>query len=222
MKDQESTPRRGAAVNVSPVAPGAERERGEAIVTKTKLRMVRNWGVSLSAAVMAALINPAVIGCSAESEESEWAFDDADMDEAISGGYSGQVNEEQVTIFISRPANLQSASPSVDSQFDLDVLRQRSLQCGSRSFVRPAGACISTTSMDFDADVTSSSSVLPSGKFKGRFTVWSSDLSFGRLSFSLGDSRSLNADFEDGEITRWTVSSVEGELEIPLQPVVPL
>lgn len=203
--------RRGGAGNVSPVAPALS-ERGRVIVTKTKLTAVRNWGVSLGVAAMAALINPAVIGCSAESE-TEWQFDDNDMDAAISGTYDGELNGAPVSVRIKRPTAPASAAPEITvHDLDLGGLQRRSLQCESRSFVRSAGACAPSTSMDFDAEVVSSAGELANGTYNGGFTVWSSELSSGWISFSLGESRSLNADFSNGVISRWYISGVNGEM----------
>lgn len=179
---------------------------------KTPQRTLRDLGIALAAAVLCGVINPSLVGCSGGTdEESEWSYDDHDMEAAVVGDYSGQVNGKPILVRLSRPKAASSAGPNIGAL-------PRQLQCGSRSFVRPAGACVSVSSLDIDAEVESEASVLASGKLTGQFSVYGRALSFGQLNFP---SSRLNADFEDGAITRWYVydAASDTSVELPLSRV---
>lgn len=162
----------------------------------TNMRKVGGWIAALGAAFVCGIGNPALVGCSDTSEE-EWGYGEKEMEATIVGQYAGQVDGKSVSIHISRPQAATSAGPN------LEALSMRTLQCGNRSFVRPAGACASSSSLDVDADISSESSVITSGKLQGQFTVFSrSSADFGQLSFA---SSGLGANVEQGAVTRWYV-----------------
>jgi hypothetical protein len=178
------------------------------------IRKIRAWSVSLLAAAVCGVVNPAVIGCSdAESDERDWGYTAEDMEAAVVGEYVGQVDGENVSIRVSRPKAAGAAAPHSN------VLRNRSLQCGGRSFVRPAGACISTTSMDLDAEVTSDSGLLTSGKLEGRFTAFGGVPLYGQVEFSSGSTLSIVAEVDDGAITRWYLRTSGTATDLPLSRV---
>src|SRR5690606_27428854 len=122
------------------------------------------------------------------------------------GEYAGQVNGESILVRLSRPKVTSSAVPRIDAL-------SRRLQCGSRSFVRPAGACDSVSSLDLDAEIESEASVLASGKLTGQFTVYGHALSFGQLTFA---SSRLSAEFEDGAVTRWSIYDAASDTNVEL------
>ncbi len=174
------------------------------------MRKVGGWIVALGAAFVCGIVNPALVACGDVNEENEeeWGYGEKEMEAAIVGRYAGQVDGESVDIHISRPKAATSAGPN------LEALSTRTLQCGNRSFVRPAGACISSSSLDVDADITSESSVIASGKLQGQFTVFSrASVDFGQLSFT---SSGLGAHFEQG-VTRWYVRDAATGIEKPIE-----
>lgn len=180
--------------------------------TKPTTRTLRTTGVSLAAAALAAVVNPAVVGCGdADSGKQEWGYTAQDMEAAVVGQYVGQVDGKNVSVRISRPqAAASSAAP------ELRGLHDRTLQCGSRSFVRPAGACIATSTMDLDAEVASEASALAPGSFQGNLVVFGGAPVFGRLSFSIDGVTTLEAEVEDGAITRWYLGTPGGQTALSL------
>jgi hypothetical protein len=181
------------------------------------LRRVKTWGVSLTVAALCGFGNPALIACSSASEEEdEWGYTAEDMEAVVVGEYAGQVDGQLVSIRISRP----KAAPSSAASPELDGLSARTLQCGSRSFVRPAGACISQTSLTIDADITSAASVIASGKVEGRYVVFGRGSAVtGRLDFNGSAESYLMADVRDGVVMRWYLQTSTGQVDLPLTPV---
>lgn len=178
------------------------------------LRRVKTWGVSLTVATLCGVGNPALIACSSASEEEdEWSYTAEDMEAVVVGEYAGQVDGQLVSIRISRS----EAAPSSAASPELDGLSARTLQCGSRSFVRPAGACISQTTLKIDADITSAASVLASGKMEGHYVVYGrASAVAGRLDFYGNADSYLQADVRDGVVVRWYLQTSTGEVELPL------
>ncbi len=188
----------------------------------------RKWTATALVAGIAALGNPAMIACgggSATSPEDQpeesYSFDETDMRVAIEGTYAGTNDGKPVSIKLEQDVGgpvtaLRNRTPVAD------ILRQagrRSLQCGNRSFVKSAAACISSTTMSVRATVSSESLALRPGSIVGSFVVFGNNLEFGDLYFELPDQQSLRAEFKDGVLQKWELACGAGPLAIELTRV---
>lgn len=169
------------------------------------LRISRSIVATVVASVCA-FVNPALFACSSETEG--YQFNDTDMAAAVAGDYTGRVDGKPITVHLERADQLNAAETSI--QRTLERSHKRNLQCGSRSFVKTASACISTSTMAVNAIVASESDVMPSGTIAGWFTVWGNNLNSGDLTFDSHAKHVLDATFRDGVLRDWSVSKPDG------------
>jgi hypothetical protein len=92
------------------------------------------WGLAFVA-------NP-YVACS-ESSESDFTYSEADMKLSVLGAWQGTAEVDGVSTPFS--LSLDQASSKSKTQSIMEPKRQP--QCGSRSFVKPAAACSSETTM---------------------------------------------------------------------------
>ncbi len=164
---------------------------------------------SIVAAVVGALCavaNPALFACSRETEG--YQFNDTDMAAAVEGDYTGSVEGKAISVHLERAD--QSDHTGTPLQRAVGAGQERTLQCGSRSFIKTASACLSTSTMSIKAIVTSESDVTPSRVLSGWFTVWGNNLSSGDLTFDDEAKHVLDATFRDGVLRDWTLSNSDG------------
>lgn len=174
-----------------------------------------NWrgGLVWMTAAVAATVNPGFACSSAEEAEGpDWQYTEADMRNAVAGTYVGHVvgTEEPVTLILDEAVEApQPDVPNGGETLSSGSLPRPSLLCGSRSFIRPAGACLTGTTMALQATLQTESPLLAGELTEGSFTVWSTVLASGHVSLS-SSSYALTATYSDGALTDWTVSSVGG------------
>jgi len=163
----------------------------------------RILGASLG--LLALFMNPA-IGCSS-SEEPSWSFSETDMRTALAGTYVGNYGNTTETVTLTLDEATSSSSSSTQS-----VSGPR-LQCGNRSFIRPAAACMQgMSSMSVSGTITSSEGTIASSAVTGQFNDYSSDLSSGNLSLTLADGSTLSATFSEGRFVLWQYYPLTGTM----------
>lgn len=123
-----------------------------------------------------ALVCSFAAGCSSEPSEPEYGFDEADMQSAIVGNWSGMM----------------SLTGQTPTAFTLAIKQVPAMQpaCGSRTFSSPL--CIETSSMVLDATLSTTDKVFDAVKLNGEFLVFGLEISGGELLFS-GTGVNINA-----------------------------
>ena len=119
-----------------------------------------------------ALVCVALVGglaaCSSVPSEPEYGFDEADMQNAIVGNWSGMM----------------SLTGQAPTAFTLAVTQVPAMQpaCGSRTFNSPL--CVETSSMMLDATLSTTDKVFDAVKLSGEFFVIGLEINNGELSLS--------------------------------------
>lgn len=140
--------------------------------------MIKTWLLS-STFGLALVVNP-YLACS--SREADFTYSEAEMKDAVLGTWHGTADIDGETVEFSlvlEQASAKSKTQSISAP-------QVQPQCGSRSFVKPAAACISTSQMPVVGVVTSGNPAL-NGSVDG-------EVSAGRLL----DPTELSLRLEDG------------------------
>lgn len=165
-------------------------------------------------AVLAGFGNPALLAC--DRTDDDFQFDDVDMTAAIEGRYAGELEGKRVTVELRRKVQTRDTK-----QYSLpDAGTRRAFQCGHRSFLAAAHACISMSTLPVVATITTDVEIFPSGSFDGWFTVWGNLLSGGDLTFDAEGKHVLDATFRDGVIQDWTLTTNTGaKHDLALEPV---
>jgi hypothetical protein len=156
--------------------------------------------------VVSLVVNPTA-GCSSNETSSQWQYDESEMEHAVVGTYSGTVtldgSTEPVTLIISRPPAPSGATPA---RFEP--------QCGSRTFfVKPAGACVSMSTMPLQGELSSTGPLIASGHLTGQFIAFYALT--GQLALSDAGGARLSASYADGHFSEWTYSAPDGGV-VPL------
>jgi hypothetical protein len=151
---------------------------------------------------IALVVNPN-FGCGSGGDPSYgsndgYTYGENEMEAAVVGTYAGTVNidgtAETVTLTIERSVTTGAAA-------------RLTPLCGTRtfSFVKPAGACISISTMALTATLVSSGTFVKSTELTGEFDAYLT-LS-GELNLSDGSSASLHAMYQDGRFGAWSYAS---------------
>lgn len=151
---------------------------------------------------LAFVVNPAVLACSSNDDEEDFTYGEADMKAAALGDWQGtaEVDGESVAFTLSlEQASGKSSTQSISAPGVTP-------QCGSRSFVKPAAACISTSSMPVVGTLTSDNDEL-SGPVTGQLTAFRT-LESSELEVVLEDGRALSGSLRDQVIS-------EGRIFLP-------
>lgn len=153
-----------------------------------------------------ALVGNPGVACGPSDDSSDFEYTEADMEEAVIGTYSGTatVSEttESVTLTLSRPAAASGSAPA--------GLRP---QCGSRTFVKPASACASISTMEITGELVSDGNAIASAELTGQFMA--SLILSGDLELS-GSGARLHAQYRDGAFVEWQYTAPDGTL-VPLE-----
>jgi len=162
------------------------------------------WVISF---VFSLLANPSVACSSTDNGGEQWTYTENDMEKAVVGTYAGTLaldgSSEVVTLKITR------AAAGVGSAA---MLRP---QCASRTFfVKPAGACLVSSTMPIVADLTSTGSAIPAAHFTGSFTAY---LTLdGTVELSVVNRAELSANYSNGRFSEWTYSDANGSVRLNL------
>ena len=159
---------------------------------------------------LAALTLNPMIAC--QSEE-EFTFGEAEMRNAATGSYSGTVQSTGDTLELTLEQGVSNAPISAQGY--------RRVQCGSRSFVQPAAACATSTTMEIEAHITSSHPSILARDLEGTFEIYGFDLDHGSLSLLDGDIE-LRASFNvnEGGFVNWTFNRAGESLELRMSALV--
>jgi len=122
------------------------------------------------------------------------------MEAAVVGTYAGTVNvdgaAETVTLTIDRSVTTNGAAARLTPL------------CGSRTFfIKPAGACVSMSTMAVKATLVSSGALIRSTELAGEFRAF---LTLSGELFLSGAAASLSATYQDGRFGGWSYSSDAG------------
>lgn len=163
---------------------------------------MRHLILATSLGLMAVVINPS-FGCS--SPDIDYKFSEADMRAAVAGTYAGSFRDHTETVTLTLDEGVSASSKTPQST------GARQLQCSrSFSFVKPAAACIPTTTMTVSGQVSSSSGGIAASAVSGVFEVHEVTLTEGVLSLTLADGSTISAQFQDGKFSNWLYSDKNG------------
>jgi hypothetical protein len=126
--------------------------------------MSKKW-LALGALGLGLVVNP-YLGCS-ESGESDFTYSEAEMKLALLGTWQGTAELDGVTT----PFSLSLEQASGKSKTQGAAAPQVQPQCGSRSFVKPAAACVSETTMPLVGGLSSENPAL-NGAVDGYFVAY--------------------------------------------------
>jgi len=152
------------------------------------------------------LINP-MVGCNSSEDEPEFTYGETDMRDAVTGTYVGVLaaTGETVTLELDEATVAPSGTNATQST--------KSLQCGTRTFIKPAAACDSGTEMPLQGNIASSGTKIVSGDLKaGSFVIMSRLLDGGNLSLTLADGATITASHSASEgMVNWLLRTTDGE-----------
>jgi hypothetical protein len=147
---------------------------------------------------LALVINP-YLACS--SNEDGFAFSESDLKAAVLGTWQGTADLDGETVEFSLVLEQASAKSKTQSLSPPKVQPQ----CGARSFVKPAGACISSTTMPVSGTLTSVNPAL-NGVVDGEVNILGNLLSRAELALRLEDGTVLGGAIENQAISEGLVS----------------
>jgi hypothetical protein len=164
--------------------------------------------IALTFALGAFILNP-MIACES-SEDKDFTFGETEMRAVVTGTYSGVVTNTGEAISLTVDEAAATGTSTVQGLYRL--------QCESRSFVRPAAACIVETTMSLQGDVSSENDAIANGKLTGVFVVGGSDLSNGYVELTLESGGTIRASYDDASETLvdWTFQDPTSTVEQPL------
>ena len=132
------------------------------------------------------------------TDEPQFQYGADEMRAAVMGDWSVTITPTggtatQVTVHIDQSA---TAPATMASRAPGRAVVRAAHACGTRTLVKPAGACIDTSQMPLDVTYVSGAS-FTSGTLSGEFTVWGLTFGVGDLNLVLGPYRvtaRVNAD----------------------------
>jgi hypothetical protein len=157
--------------------------------------MTKKW-LLLGVFGLALVVNP-YLACS--SKEDDFDYTESDMKEAVLGDWVGTADIEGESADFT--LSLQQASAKSKTQGVSAPKVQP--QCGSRSFVKPAAACSSTSSMAVVGTITSVNPAL-NGAVEGDVSAGPS-LNPTHFSIRLEDGKQLSGMLEKGTLSDGTI-----------------
>lgn len=143
--------------------------------------------------VVAFLVNPQLIGCSSDAED--FTYSEADMRDTVVGEWQGTAELEGESIPFTLTLKQAPRTPAAHDQVAPPIRPQ----CGSRTFVQPAAACMSMSTMALAGTLTSDSPRL-SGAVTGSAMAYRT-LDSTELELELSDALRFN-----GNVARQTVA----------------
>lgn len=144
---------------------------------------------------MVFLMNPQLACSSSEGEEDDFTYTEQDMKAVVLGDWQGTAELDGETIAFTLSLEQASAKSSTQG-ISASTLQP---QCGSRSFVKPAAACVTMSTLPLVGSLTSESPAL-SGAVTGEAEA-SRILNPSRLRIQLEDGRTLAGTLADQSIS---------------------
>ena len=160
--------------------------------------MHKKW-LLLPAFGVALVINP-YLACSSE-DENDFTYSEADMKEALLGTWQGTAELDGETVPFSLVLEQASAKSSTQSIAAPKVQPQ----CGSRSFVKPAGACVSLSTMPVVGALTSENPTL-NGVVEGDIAAYR-NLEPVQLTLRLEDGKVLSGMIENQSLSEGLINT---------------
>jgi hypothetical protein len=153
---------------------------------------------------VALVINP-YLACS--SSDDDFAFSESDLKQAVLGRWQGTGDLDGETVEFSLVLEQASAKSKAQSLSAPKVQPQ----CGARSFVKPAGACVGSTSMPVSGTLTSMNPAL-NGVVDGDVSILGRLLTSADLALRLEDGTQLNGAIEEQAISDGLVMKSQRQL----------
>ena len=160
--------------------------------------MHKNW-LLLPIFGVALVINP-YLACSSE-DESDFTYSEADMKEALLGIWQGTAELDGEAVPFSLVLEQSSAKSSPQNVAAPKVQPQ----CGSRSFVKPAGACVSFSTMPVVGTLTSENPTL-NGAVEGDIAAYR-NLEPAELTLRLEDGKVLSGMIENQSLSAGQINT---------------
>jgi hypothetical protein len=160
--------------------------------------MTKKW-LLLGVFGLALVVNP-YLACS--SNEDGFSFSESDLKAAVLGTWQGTADLDGETVEFSLVLDQASAKSKTQSLSAPKVQPQ----CAARSFVKPAGACSSTTSMPVSGTLTSVNPAL-NGVVDGGVNIDGNLLTVVDLSLQLEDGTQLSGAIEKQSISDGSITS---------------
>lgn len=158
---------------------------------------------SLSLGLAAVVITP-TLSCSSSSD-ADYKFSEADMRAAVAGTYAGSFQDHAETVTLTLDEGVSDSTKTPQS------IGARQIQCSrSFSFVKPAAACLPTTTMTVSGQVSSSNGGIVASAVSGTFQIHEVNLTEGSLILTLSDGSIISANFQDGTFVGWRYSAKSG------------
>lgn len=148
---------------------------------------------------LALVINP-YLACS--SNEDGFSFSESDLKAAVLGTWQGTAELDGETVEFALVLEQASAKSKAQSLSAPKVQPQ----CGARSFVKPAGACISSTTMPVSGTLTSVNPAL-NGVVDGEVNILGNLLSLAELALRLEDGTVLSGAIEQQSLSDGSITS---------------
>ncbi len=127
--------------------------------------MKRGKWLMLGVLGLAFIVNP-YVACSS-SNQSDFTYSETEMQESVLGTWEGTARLDGETV----PFSLVLEQASTKSKPQTATPSSVTPQCASRSFVKPAGACLALTSMPVVGTLTSENPSF-NGAVDGTFTAY--------------------------------------------------
>jgi hypothetical protein len=166
--------------------------------------MMKKRAISAVFALAALILNPMVACQDGGSSEEEYNFGESEMREAVAGTYTGTIQStgETVVVTVTQASTTGTTTPQ----------SVRSLQCGTRSFVKTASACITSTTMPLAAHLSSPNASLGEIDLAGNFDVYGADLTNGSLALNAKAGGRLSATYDKSSegFGDWTFTDERG------------
>ena len=158
----------------------------------------------------ALIINPAV-ACGPNIAEDEFTYGETEMVTAVKGTWRVTFSRPDAPSVITFTLD-QGATPSAPSNGGLTAPPGLAPQCGTRTFVRPAAACSSTSQLALAAVVVEAEPPLDVSDGQGWFFVGGLNYTGGHLQLKIGPDFELNADLDASNAVTQSWVKWQGEL----------
>ena len=179
-------------------APGDRATRGALRPTQRRARLVTmrmNVPAIMVVGLVAFVMNSGFACSSSEEDLPKWQYGEAEMTRAVEGTWrltlERPAGESAVTF------SLAPGAPSASSS--LTSAPASYLQCGSRDFIRPAGACIDISTLYLSGQVLVAEAALGTPVVTGFYTVAGVTYRGGSLNIDLGPTLHMSATLDAGD-----------------------
>jgi hypothetical protein len=142
----------------------------------------------------ALIINPAV-GCGGRIAPDEYTYGETEMLTAVQGTWRVTFSRPEGPSVVTFTMD-KGAAPSASSNGAPAAAPGLAPQCGTRTFVRPAAACIATSQLALAAVVVEAEPPLDVANGEGWFFVAGLDYTGGHIQLKIGPDFEVNADLD--------------------------